>query len=281
MNYSDKQCRHYYTVEKALRYLQQRQQDRPSLAQVAEHCALSEYHFQRLFRDWAGVSPKRFLQHLTREEAKARLRTGSNVLLASEESGLSSPGRLHDLIITLEAVTPGEIRSGGKELKFQYGIHPSPFGYCFIVINRRGIHQLAFLDSEDCSESLQQLTALWPQAEITSDPQVTGKIVTEIFEPKQRSSNTLKLWVRGTHFQFKVWEALLKIPQESLCSYGDIAEAIGQPTASRAVGSAVAKNAVAVLIPCHRVIQSMGTFGQYRWGEFRKQALLGSEAATG
>jgi AraC family transcriptional regulator, regulatory protein of adaptative response / methylated-DNA-[protein]-cysteine methyltransferase len=276
MKYTQQQ-RHYQTVEKALAYIQREQLQQPSLADIADHCSLSEFHFQRVFSQWAGVSPKQFLQYLTRDQAKVRLLDGDDLLTASNASGLSSSSRLHDLFITLDAVTPGQIKSGGNGIRFYYGLHNSPFGECFVVITDHGIHQLEFINKSQLTVALSQLQQQWPNAEILENTPLSRKLIKQIFVPR-KNPEPLKLWIQGSQFQFKVWEALLRIPSGSLCSYAAIASNIGQPLAARAVGSAIAKNPVAWLIPCHRVIQSMGTLGNYRWGEIRKQALVGWEA---
>lgn len=283
--------RHYTIVEKALRYIQQQQPNQPSLKAVAEYCALSEFHFQRLFTDWAGVSPKQFLGYLTREQAKARLLDGASNLEASAASGLSSSSRLHDLMITMEAVTPGELKSAGAGIEFYYGSHPSPFGNCFIAANTRGIHRLEFVSNEDLQQPLAALMATWPKARFSADQDYTAALARQVFRdesspPVQQpaagrrpSKQPLKLWVKGSNFQLKVWEALLQVPEGALTSYASIANSIGQPKAARAVGTAVGANRLALIIPCHRVIQSMGALGNYYWGEYRKQALVGWEAA--
>lgn len=272
--------RHYALVEKALRYLQDNQQRHPDLSQVAAHCAMSETHFQRLFSQWAGVSPKRFLQCLTREQCRQRLVEGWSLAACSDAAGLSSSSRLHDLMVTLEAVTPGEIKRGGEALQFHWGVHPTPFGDCFIASTERGIHQLDFLDSNDPGPRLKDLQQRWPRAQFTEQPALTRTLLAPLQGAAPHpAGQPLTLWLRGTAFQFKVWEALLRIPEGQLCTYGELAKAIDQPRAARAVGSAVASNPVAWLIPCHRVIRQMGLIGDYRWGPIRKQALLGWEAS--
>lgn len=275
--------RYYTTIEKALLFIQQQQLEQPALADIAAHCAMSEYHFQRVFKTWAGVSPKRFLQCLTREQCRLRLIKGESLIDSSAGAGLSGAGRLHDLLVNLEAVTPGEIKSGGEHLRILWGVHPTPFGPCFIACTQRGIHQLEFLPWQPCHKeprnTLRKLREQWPHAEITRDDTHTALPIQQLFagQPHRDRGPQLTLWLRGSPFQFKVWEALLKIPAGRVCSYGELAAAIGQPAAARAVGSAVAKNPVAILIPCHRVIRNMGVIGNYRWGEIRKQALLGWE----
>ncbi|HEB28529.1 MAG TPA: methylated-DNA--[protein]-cysteine S-methyltransferase [Porticoccus sp.] len=270
--------RYYHTVEKALAFIQHNRHEQPSLANIAEHCAVSEFHFQRIFNQWAGVSPKQFLQSLTKEQARTRLLNGDSLLQASNDSGLSSSSRLHDLFVTLEAVTPGQIKSGGAGVDFYCGVHSTPFGDCFIANTERGIHRLDFIMPDSSIEfHLNKLHHEWPQANINHRPDLTQAIIQTSFSKSEKSS-PLKLWVKGSQFQFKVWEALIRIPEGALCSYRSIAEAIDKPLAARAVGSAIASNTVALLIPCHRVIQASGTLGNYRWGAQRKQALVGMEA---
>lgn len=271
--------RHYALVEKALRYLQDHQQQQPELGELAAHCAMSETHFQRLFSQWAGVSPKRFLQCLTRQNCRQRLLEGWSLADCSDAAGLSSSSRLHDLMVKLEAVTPGEIKRGGDALQFHWGVHPTHFGYCFIACTERGIHQLDFLDGDDPGPHLESLHQRWPRAQIVKHAALTAAHMAPLQDVEQRQAGQpLTLCLRGTAFQFKVWEALLRIPEGQLCTYGGLARAIGQPGAARAVGSAVASNPIAWLIPCHRVIRQMGVIGDYRWGAIRKQALLGWEA---
>ena len=280
--------RHYATVEKALRFIHQQQHRQPSLADIAAHCAMSEYHFQKVFSEWAGVTPKRFLQALTREHCRQRLLDGESLLDCSNGAGLSSSGRLHDLLVTLEAVTPGELKSGGDNLQLYWGVQSCPFGDCFIACTERGIHQLVFIDAHELDDTVKALVEQWPRADIRRDQVRASALVHRIFNqgngpgksPQIPDTKPLKLWLKGSPFQFKVWEALLNVPPGKLCSYGDLATLIGQPNAARAVGSAVGKNPVAVLIPCHRVIQRMGVIGNYRWGALRKQALLGWEASS-
>lgn len=274
------QHKHYQLIEKALYYLQLEKNKQPSLAEVAKHCALSEEHFQKIFQQWAGISPKRFLQFLTREHAKKLLLSGSTSLATTLQTGLSSTGRLHDLLITFDAITPGELRQQGKGINIYYGTHPSPFGYCFIATTERGIHTLYFLDKPDDSALVNELKQQWPLAVVSKDQAITLPLIKKIFTPTNNNKKALRLWVNGSRFQLKVWEALLTIPEGTVCSYRDIALAINQPAASRAVGSAIAKNSIALLIPCHRVIQTIGDFGQYRWGSIRKTALLGKELSS-
>lgn len=280
----DRNSHHYKIVEQALSFLQQHQQSQPGLNEIARHCAMSETHFQRVFSHWAGVSPKRFLQCLTRDYCLQRLIEGDSILNSSVAAGLSSSSRLHDLMIGLEAVTPGEIKLAGEGLTFHCGVHDSPFGSYFIAATTRGIHRLEFLDTGEPGEVLQQLQLDWPRATIIPNSAESDHYASRLFQSPsfpttdKRNTNRLTLWLRGSEFQFKVWEALLRIPEGKLCTYSSLATAVGQPSAARAVGSAVAKNPVAWLIPCHRVIKKMGATGEYRWGAARKQAILGREA---
>lgn len=272
--------KHYATIEQALMYLLEHRERQPSLLEVAEHCHLSEFHFQRIFTQWAGVSPKQFLQCLNRDYARNCLTRGNSVLHTSDMTGLSSTGRLHDLFVSLEAITPGDIKSAGENIQFTCGIHPTPFGNCFIALTERGIHQLAFVDPSQGEEYQLTLKQQWPAASFNKQQQLTESTVDRIFTPSKNNKQTFKLWIKGSPFQFKVWEALLAIPEGQLSCYSDIAKDIGQPSAARAVGSAIAKNSIAYLIPCHRVIKNMGVLGNYRWGEARKQAIIGRELSA-
>ena len=273
------ECDAYRTVEQAIEYLHDHALEQPRLAEVAQKVGLSEFHFQRRFSQWAGISPKRFLQFLTKEYALEALRNHKDVLEASYAVGLSSPGRLHDLLVTCEAVSPGEQRSQGEDLLIAYGFHPTPFGVCLIATTARGICRLAFVGSEGRDVQFGELQRAWPRARLALDTEVTARLVSSAFDPANRGK-PLHLWVRGSNFQIKVWEALLRIAPGELTSYEQLASAVGHPRASRAVGAAVGANPIAVLIPCHRVIRKAGDFGGYRWGLTRKRALVGREAAT-
>lgn len=279
VNY-DQLSQDYERIERAIYFLEANYQDQPTLKEMAQYVNLSEYHFQRLFTRWAGISPKRFLQYLTKERAKQLLSNAEDLLRTTYESGLSGPGRLHDLLVTSEAVTPGEYKSRGQGLTIRYGFHSSPFGKCLVAITERGICDLMFLQDGDQQGSLAELRSCWPGAELEQDSDATKGIVENIFGLFQRqTSNPMRLYLSGTNFQLKVWEALLKIPAGSVVSYEDISIFIGIPGGSRAVGNAVSRNPTPVLIPCHRVIRKSGDFGEYRWGTSRKKALLGWEMA--
>jgi AraC family transcriptional regulator of adaptative response/methylated-DNA-[protein]-cysteine methyltransferase len=270
----------YQRVEQALAYLQAHYPEQPSLADVAASVGLSEYHFQRVFTRWVGISPKRFLQFLTKEHARELLDRSSSVLEAAYQSGLSGPGRLHDLFVTCEAVTPGEYKQHGLGLTISYGFHPSPFGECMVALTERGICGLAFVRQGDRQETIADLRRRWANARLVEDPQRTAQFVEQIFPLAfGRSVAPLHLYLNGTNFQIKVWEALLRVPPGALTTYQEIARNLGMPGAARAVGQAVGANPIAFLIPCHRVIRKMGVLGGYRWGASRKMAMLGWELA--
>jgi AraC family transcriptional regulator of adaptative response/methylated-DNA-[protein]-cysteine methyltransferase len=270
----------YDRVAKALRYLERHREDQPSLDRVAEHVGLSPHHFQRVFSRSVGISPKRFLQHLTLETARRCLDDSRSVLDATFAAGLSSPGRLHDLFVAIEAVTPGEYRRLGTGLTVRYGASASPFGRCLIGSTDRGVCWLSFQDDVRDDDALSQLAATYPSASFVRDDAESGRWRDRIFTRDASPPERLPLWVKGTNFQLKVWQALIRIPEGRVCAYGDLAGWIGQPSASRAVGSAVGANPISYLIPCHRVIRSIGDPGQYRWGPERKRALLAVEMAN-
>jgi AraC family transcriptional regulator of adaptative response/methylated-DNA-[protein]-cysteine methyltransferase len=269
----------YERIERAIRYLEENYQDQPSLKALARGADLSEFHFQRLFRRWAGISPKRFLQYLTAGHAVRALRESRTNLEAAYDSGLSGGGRLHDLFINLHAVTPGELKRAGAGLTIHYGFHPSPFGECLIGMTTRGVCHLGFLRPADRRAALAELAAEWPRAQFVEAPRITAPLARQLFARINGNSPGIDLHVRGTNFQIKVWEALLRIPPGGVVSYEYLARHIRAPRAVRAVANAVAHNPVACLIPCHRVIRKSGALGGYRWGETRKKALLAWEAA--
>lgn len=264
----------YQRIAQAIAYLQTHFKQQPSLEDLAAHLHLSTFHLQRLFQRWAGISPKRFLQYLTAECAQQRLRAASPTLAVAYDVGLSSTGRLHDLIVNVYAMTPGEYKNGGAGLQVRYGFHASPFGQCLIASTTRGICHLAFV--EDQAASLAELVTQFPNAQFSEKQDTIASFAQQIFELQ---AGQLALHIKGTNFQIRVWEALLKIPAGALSTYEDIANTIGKPTASRAVGGAIGKNPVGYLIPCHRVIRKSGAISGYRWGSVRKQAILGWEAA--
>ncbi len=270
----------YARIEQVIYYLEQHASQQPSLSEIAASIHLSEYHFQRLFTRWVGISPKRFLQFLTKENAKQLLEKSASILEATYQVGLSSPGRLHDLFITWEAVTPGEYKQRGASLTIDYGFHPTPFGEVLLGMTERGICNLSFVMSGDHNAALNELRRAWPNARLSEKPSMTAPVVDHIFNPAVRGNQTpLRVYMCGSNFQLKVWEALLRVPAGSVVSYRDIASHLGDPKYSRAVGNALARNPVAVLIPCHRVIHSLGEFGNYHYGEQRKKVMLGWEMA--
>lgn len=270
----------YTRIAQAIEYLEQNFRHQPTLKETADHVGLSEYHFQRLFSRWAGISPKKFAQYLTIDYAKSLLDESRNLLDVTLESGLSSPSRLHDLFVTFEAVTPGQYKSGGTDLVIRYGMAATPFGTCLLAQTERGICGLQFVDEGRQEMVLADLKKQWSGASFVEDKTAVSPTINQIFHGQANaSSKPFKLYLQGTNFQIRVWEALLKIPQGQIASYDTVATMIGQPTAVRALASAVARNPVGYLIPCHRVIRKTGTFGKYHWSETRKKALLGWEAA--
>jgi AraC family transcriptional regulator of adaptative response/methylated-DNA-[protein]-cysteine methyltransferase len=269
--------RDYERVACAIEFLRRNAASQPDLTAVARHLHLSEHHFQRLFTRWAGVSPKRFVQYLTVEHAKSRLAATSSLLDLAGAVGLSGPGRLHDLFVTLEALSPGEYKAGGSGLAIRYGVHESPFGTALVAVTARGICGLHFVDG--VADGIARLRQDWPGAELRQDRDGTASIVEQLFSPlSSPPGRPLALLVKGSNFQVKVWRALLELPFGSLATYGHVAGRIGAPGSARAVGTAIGANPIAWLIPCHRVIRESGALGGYRWGTERKAAMLGWEA---
>ena len=256
----------YDRIEQALRFLEEHFAEQPDLATVAGHVGLSLFHFQRLFKRWAGVTPKQFLQSVTAAHARQLLAESRSVLETSYEVGLSGPGRLHDLLVTLEAVTPGEYKRGGAGLDIGYGFHPTPFGYCLLAVTGRGICGLHFVEGDE-EAALARLRGDYPRAALHRADAETGPFATEIFAAPP-PGRRFHLYLRGTNFQIQVWRALLDLPTGTLAGYQDIARRIGRPTASRAVAGAIGRNPVGFLIPCHRVISQtapcMATAGARR-----------------
>jgi len=275
--------RDYRRIERAIEFLTVRAARRPPLDEVAAHVGLSPFHFQRLFLRWAGTTPSRFVRYLTAEHARACLRDARSVLHAALDAGLSGPGRLHDLMVNVCAVTPGEARGRGAGLRMAYGIHATPFGPARIAVTARGIAGLEFLDASadgDPRGGPGALSEAWPEADLIHDPAGTAPWIRRIFEAGPGTAERpLPVLLRGTNLQLRVWEALLAIPEGAVTSYGRLAAALGRPKAARAVAGAVAANPIAYLIPCHRVLRETGAIGGYRWGENRKRAILGREFA--
>jgi len=273
------QSKDYDRIAKTIGFLEENFKQQPSLAQMAENIHVSEFHFHRLFQRWAGISPKRFLQYLTKEYAKQLLKN-SDLLDVSLSAGLSSPSRLHDLFVNCEAMSPGEYKQKAKGLIINYGFHPTPLGVCFIAITGRGLCNLSFIDKANRGNFLDDFHKVWKNAKFNRDQEKTEKYVKMIFSPRisTKAESPINVLCKGTNFQIKVWEALLKIPSGNLVTYKTIAQMIGSPKAVRAVGTAVGNNPIAYLIPCHRVIRKDGCIGGYRWGFARKRAILGMEA---
>ncbi len=269
----------YYRIAQALTYIKDHLQEQPDLNTVAGNIHLSPYHFQRLFTDWAGVSPKKFLQYLSVEHAKEILRQeNASVYDAAYETGLSGTGRLHDLFVSIEGMTPGEYKNGGKNLSIQYSLHESQFGNYLLASTATGICNLLFF--EKSAQAVEdELKSLWPNARIFEGENENHALVQQFFNHDIGETAKIKLHLKGSPFQLKVWEALLRIPEGHLTSYSRIAKTIDQPAAQRAVGSAIGNNPVGFIIPCHRVIKSVGNIGEYRWGTPRKMAMIGWEAA--
>ncbi len=265
----------YERVERAILYLDRHMSEQPALEEVAAEAGLSPFHFQRLFRRWAGTTPKRFLQALTVDHAKRLLRESTSVLDAAFEVGLSGPSRLHDHFVSLEAVSPGEYKSRGAGLRILYGVHPSPFGPMLLAATERGICSLAFVGGRDVAAEVEALARDWRGAALSEDGKATGALAERIFD----GGEGVPLLIRGTNFQVQVWRALLSIPPGALVTYGELARAVGRPRAPRAAAGAVAANRIAYLIPCHRVIRSLGEPGGYRWGTIRKRAMIAWESA--
>ena len=269
----------YARVEAAIRHLDAHAAEQPSLQELAAVVGLSEFHFQRLFHRWAGVTPKTFLQVLTLRAAKRRLEGAGSVLEASLEAGLSGPGRLHDLFLGLETLTPGEFKARAAGLEIRWGIHDTPFGEACFALTPRGLAGLSFVDG-DAGGAVEDLRRRWPGAALRHDPSATEACAAELdARARGQAPKPLPLLLKGSPFQLRVWEALLRIPEGAVRSYGQLAAAAGAPGASRAVGTALAANPIGVLIPCHRVIRATGAVGEYRWGPDRKRALLALEGA--
>ena len=269
----------YLRVEKAILFLDKNFYRQPSLKEIAQSVNLSVYHFQRLFKRWAGISPKRFLQCLTIEHAKKVMEFSGNLLEITYEIGLSSAGRLHDLFVNIEAMTPGEFRKLGKHLQINYGFHPSPFGECFIAVTNRGICRLDFVAASNRKKLMKDLKKQWHSAHVQENPAVTEPYINRIFG-SSTPNTALPLYLKGTNFQIQVWKAILNIPRGMIVSYEHIAEHIRRPKAVRAVSNATAHNPLAFVIPCHRVIRKTGAISGYRWGLARKKAILVWEAES-
>ncbi|NRA19148.1 MAG: methylated-DNA--[protein]-cysteine S-methyltransferase [Oceanospirillaceae bacterium] len=277
-----KQPSSYYKIAEAIDYLHNNFKQQPSLAEIASSVHLSPFHFQRMFSDWAGVSPKKFMQFLSVEYAKDRLKNHRESLLETAlQTGLSGPSRLHDLFVTIEGMTPGQYKQAGLQLVINYYLYPTVFGEVLIASTLRGVCHVGFVATLE--EGVELLAAKFQQAQLQHESDALQQAALKVFQHDWSAPYTpntkVKLHLKGTDFQLKVWQALLSIPVASLATYGQLATSIGTPKASRAVGTAISNNPVAFLIPCHRVIRATGHFGEYRWGSTRKSAMIGWEAA--
>ncbi|QFU17571.1 bifunctional helix-turn-helix domain-containing protein/methylated-DNA--[protein]-cysteine S-methyltransferase [Microvirga thermotolerans] len=269
----------YERVRSIVAYISERWREQPSLEDIAEHVGLSTTHVHHLFRRWAGLSPKAFLQAITLDNAKALLAASASVLDTAYEVGLSGPARLHDLFVTHEAITPGDFKAGCQGLTMRFGFHPSPFGEAVLVATDRGLAGLGFVDDGDRGAALQDLMRRWPKAEYVQDQAATEPLARRIFDPgRWRPEQPLKVVLIGTDFEVRVWQTLLRIPRDRATTYSDIARHLGNPRASRAVGAAVGRNPISFVVPCHRVLGKSGALTGYHWGLTRKQAILGWEA---
>ncbi len=269
----------YERVRRIIAFISERWRDQPSLEAIADHVGLSTTHVHHLFRRWAGLSPKAFLQAITLDNAKALLAASASVLETAYEVGLSGPARLHDLFVTHEAMTPGDYKAGGASLTMRYGFHPSPFGEAILVATDRGLAGLGFVDDGDRQAALNDMTRRWPKALYVEDEAATAPLARRIFDPAQwQAEQPLRVVLIGTDFEVRVWQTLLRIPRNRATTYSDIARHIGKPAACRAVGAAVGKNPVSFVVPCHRVLGRSGALTGYHWGLTRKQAILGWEA---
>jgi AraC family transcriptional regulator, regulatory protein of adaptative response / methylated-DNA-[protein]-cysteine methyltransferase len=266
----------YQRVAAAIEFIHSRFPEQPSLEQVAAHIHLSPFHFQRLFKKWAGISPKKFLQYINIRHAKVLLEKNYSLADTAFETGLSTTSRLHDLFVSIEGMTPGAYKHGADQLEINYSLHESPFGKILVASTPIGICNVMFCDSEETGRA--NLSRVWPNAQIKKRRKSVQDEVSKLFTDDWNNLDRIKLHLKGTAFQLKVWEALLKIPVGGLSTYSSIAAAIDNPKSYRAVGSAIAENPVAYLIPCHRVIRSTGIIGDYHWGETRKTAIIGWES---
>ncbi|MEX0685498.1 MAG: methylated-DNA--[protein]-cysteine S-methyltransferase [Balneolales bacterium] len=274
----EQQHLNFTRIAEAIHFIQQNFRRQPILEEVAKNANLSPYHFQRLFTEWAGTSPKKFLQYISIEYAKKMLKENRTSLFeAAMDTGLSGTGRLHDLFINIEGMTPGEFKNGGKNLVINYSYARSPFGGVLVASTTKGICHIAFFDNK--AYAFAALRSKFPKATYLQNPDHAQHNALLIFSQDWSKLDEVKLHLKGSDFQLKVWETLLKIPMGQLSTYGAIARQLEMPNASRAVGTAIGRNPIAFLIPCHRVIQSTGAMGGYHWGSTRKAALIGWEAA--
>jgi AraC family transcriptional regulator, regulatory protein of adaptative response / methylated-DNA-[protein]-cysteine methyltransferase len=266
--------RDFARIAKSIRFIATHFREQPRLATIADHAGLSEFHFNRLFRRWAGVTPKQYLAYVTGREAHGQIVNQSSVLDAAYSVGLSGPGRLHDLIVTLDAMTPGELKALGRGITIHYGLTATPFGDALLATTPRGLCHLAFVDTGERERALSELRAQWRNADLVRDDAQARVIANQIWDGAAAKDGALNLHIAGTNFQLKVWQALLDLGAHSRTTYSDLAAAIGEKGSARAVGNAVSSNPVGWLIPCHNVLRRDGALGGYHWGEDRKRAIL-------
>lgn len=269
----------YYRIQKAIAYIENNYRRQPDLDEVAKVANLSPFHFQKLFVDWVGISPKKFMQYITVSYLRTKIQQTQNMIEAAEEVGFSSSSRVHDLFIHIEAVSPQQYKSSGHGLELFFGYHPSPFGLCFIAVTAKGICELSFIDVEFKSEALKCLQIKWPFASLSHCQDITWSYVEKIFPKNGNRQESLLLLVQGSAFKIKVWEALLKIPPGEVCSYKQLAQQLDCVHGERAIASAAGQNPISYLIPCHRIICKNGTVGQFHYGKVRKRMMLGWELA--
>ncbi|WP_372426523.1 methylated-DNA--[protein]-cysteine S-methyltransferase [Salinarimonas chemoclinalis] len=273
-------CADYDVVRRVIAFISENWRDQPSLEAIADHVGLSTSHVHHLFRRWAGLSPKAFLQAITLDNAKRLLDSSASVLDTTLELGLSGPGRLHDLFVSHEAMTPGDYKAKGAGLTLSYGWHPSPFGEAIVVATPRGLAGLGFVDEGNRSAALSDMRRRWPRATWVADQEVTAPYTERVFDSgRWRPDQPLDVVLIGTDFEVRVWRTLLGIPFGRATTYSDVAQTIGKPSAARAVGAAVGRNPISFVVPCHRVLGRSGALTGYHWGLTRKQAILGWEAA--
>jgi AraC family transcriptional regulator of adaptative response/methylated-DNA-[protein]-cysteine methyltransferase len=267
----------YAVVRKAIEFISTRWREQPSIEAIADHVGLSASHFQHVFKRWAGLTPKAFLQAITIERARERLRDSASVLEAAYDVGLSGPSRLHDLFVAHEAMTPGDYRRG--DLALAYGFHASPFGEAILVAAPRGLAGVGFVDEAGRAAALADMRARWPRARFAEDAEATAPIAARVFDPRLwRPDRPLRIVMIGTDFEVRVWETLLAVPMGAATTYSDVARRLGKPKAARAVGAAVGRNPISFVVPCHRVLGRSGALTGYHWGLARKQAIIGWEA---
>ena len=270
----------FYRIQEAISFLSENFRQQPDLSELAKKVHVSSFHFQRMFLDWVGITPKKFLQYLTITHLKSNLQQTKNLIDAAESSGLSSQSRVYELFVNIEGVTPQQYKSGGKGIEIFYGYHSSPFGMCFIAVSEKGICDLHFIDEDQTRNEYLLFQQKWPFATLIHQPDFTQNFIKKIFGRTSDDNSKLNLLVQGTDFQIKVWEALVKIPFAGVTSYQDVAKSIGHHSSIRSVASAAGKNPILYLIPCHRIIKTDGTVGNFQYGKVRKRTMIAWEMAT-